>query len=151
MIFSLVGCVTLQAPKITVNDDLDSYKYVVIPDIDSVSSGNGSVYGNQYGVYGGSYTKEVNPASVIEGILLKHGIISVSEVAPEDASETLLLRYGQSGKRDVMGGLGYTLEVTIVMLSANTKNVVYSCVAEGIGDTEVDDIRDAIHRCLSGI
>ena len=151
LILLISGCVTLKPPEITKNEGIENYRFVVIPNTASIGSGAGAVYGNQYGVYGGTTTKVVDPGAIIEGILLKQGLIGANEVDPEDESRTLLLRYGQSGKRTVAGGLGYTLEVTIVMLSAQTKEIVYSCVAEGIGDTEADDIREAIHRCLSGL
>ena len=124
LILSLTGCVTLRPPDITKNEGIDNYKYVVIPKTASINSGSGAVYGNQYGVYGGTTTKTADPGAIIEGILLKQGLIGINEVDPKDESHTLLLRYGQSGKRTVAGGLGYTLEVTIVMLSAQTKEIV---------------------------
>ena len=101
---------------------------------------------------GSSPSKEINPSSIIEGILLKKGLISTNTISPEAKDKTLIVKYGESGRRDVAGGLGgYTLEVTLVILAAKTDEVVYSCVAEGQGSTEVDDIREAIHRCLSGL
>jgi hypothetical protein len=110
------------------------------------------VYGNQYGVYGSTSSKEINPSKIIEGILLKRGLISTDTVTSESKDKTLIVKYGESGRRDVAGGLGgYTLEVTITIVTAKTNEVVYSCTAEGQGSTEVDDIREAIHRCLSGL
>ena len=43
------------------------------------------------------------------------------------------MKYGESGKRSVSLGLGYTLEVTIILIDANTYDTIYSCTAEGIG------------------
>lgn len=147
----LLGCATtlLREPKISRNGDVGSYRFVVLPNTSKLSSGSGGVYGNQYGVYGSSSSKEIDPANVIEGILLKKGLISIDPVKPEHEDTTLLVKYGESGRRTVV--LGYALEVTIMMLSASNHEVIYSCTAEGIGSTEVDDIRQAIHRCLSGI
>jgi len=146
------GCAILKEPEITKRENIDQYNFVVLPKTTSFSSGTGSVYGDQYGVYGGSSSKEINPSHVIEGILLKRGLMSTAAVKPGNESKTLLVKYGESGMRDVAGGLGgYTLEVTIALISAKTNSVVYSCVAEGQGSTEVDDIREAIHRCLSGL
>lgn len=146
------GCVTLKEPEITKHANIDQYSFVVLPKTNSLSSTSGGVYGDQYGVYGGSTSKEINPSHVIEGILLKRGLVSTDGVKPNDESKTLLVKYGESGRRDVAGGLGgYTLEVTIALISAKTNKIVYSCVAEGQGATEVDDIREAIHRCLSGL
>lgn len=152
VIVSLNACAILQEPIINRHDDIKKYKYVVIPKTDTITSGAGSVYGNQYGVYGGTITDSINPGSVIEGILLKKQFISVDEIRPEIANKTLIVKYGQSGKRDVAGGFGgYTLEVSISFINAKTYESVYSCTAEGQGSTEADDIREAITRCLSGI
>lgn len=146
------GCAILKEPEITKRENIDQYSFVVLPKTNSLSSGTGGVYGNQYGVYGGASSKEINPSHVIEGILLKRGLVSTDAVKTGSESKTLLVKYGESGRRDVAGGLGgYTLEVTIALISAKTNSVVYSCVAEGQGATEVDDIREAIHRCLSGL
>lgn len=146
------GCAILKEPEITKRGAINDYKYVALPNAANLSSSTGGVYGNQYGVYGSSSSKEINPSSIIEGILLKRGLISTDAVTPENRDKTLIVKYGESGQRDVAGGLGgYTLEVTIAIVAARTDEIVYSCVAEGQGSTEVDDIREAIHRCLSGI
>lgn len=146
------GCAVLNEPEITKRGEINQYSFVVLPNTANLSSSSGGVYGNQYGVYGSSLSKEIKPSSIIEGILLKRGLISADTVNAENKDKTLIVKYGESGRRDVAGGLGgYTLEVTIVFVSANTNEIVYSCVAEGQGATEVDDIREAIHRCLSGI
>ncbi len=151
-LLSLNGCAILKEPTITMYDDIKQYKYVAISNTGSLSSGAGVVFGNQYGVYGGATTKSINPGSVIEGILLKKGYTSINEIRPEITDRTLIVKFGQSGKRDVAGGLGgYTLEVTISFINARTYENVYSCTAEGQGETEADDIREAISRCLSGI
>ena len=151
-VVSLNGCAILAEPKITKHDDINKYKYVAISNTGSLSSGAGIVVGGQYGVYGGSTSKSVNPGAVIEGILLKKGFTSINEIRPEIIDKTLIVKYGESGKRDVAAGLGgYTLEVTISFINAKTYENVYSCTAEGQGETEADDIREAITRCLSGI
>ncbi len=148
----LPSCAILKGPEISKNADVSSYRFVVVPNTPSLSASSGGVYGNQYGVYGSSSTKEINPSNIIEGLLLKKGLVSTKAVMPENKDETLLVRYGESGRRNVAGGLGgYTLEVTIIILSASNHEIVYSCTAEGQGSTEVDDIREAIHRCLSGL
>ncbi len=146
------GCAILKEPEIIKRGEVKDYKYVVLPSAANLSSSSGGVYGNQYGVYGSSSSKEMNPSRTIEGILLKKGLLSTDAVTPEKKDKTLIVKYGESGRRDVAGGLGgYTLEVTIAIIAARTEEMVYSCVAEGQGSTEVDDIREAIHRCLSGI
>lgn len=146
------GCAILDEPKVTRTDDINKYKYVAISNTGSLSSGSGTVVGNQYGVYGGSTSKSVNPGLVIEGILLKKGFTSINEIRPEIVDKTLIVKYGESGKREVAGGLGrYTLEATISFINAKTYGNVYTCTAEGQGTTEADSIREAIARCLSGL
>lgn len=154
MVFSIsaAGCAILEAPKISKPGDPSQYRFVVLPRTSSLSSSTGSVYGNKHGIFGSATSNEVDPRQVIEGILLKRGMISTESVGTGTEATTLLVRYGESGKRMIAGGLGgYTLEVTIALISAKTNEVVYSCSAEGQGSTEADDIREAIHRCLSGI
>lgn len=74
------------------------------------------------------------------------------EIKPELIDQTLIVNYGESGKRNIAGGLGgYTIEVTIQFISAKTHTLMSSCTAEGQGETEADDIRKAINRCLAGL
>jgi hypothetical protein len=130
---------------ITKSDSFQNYEYVLIPETNSLTSGVGDGYGN-------SMSKSVNPGHVIEGIILKKGMVSIPEVKPALAQRTLIVNYGESGKRYRAGGLGgYTLEVTIKFINAKSYETVYACTAEGIGSTEADDIREAIGRCLSGL
>ena len=146
------GCAILKEPEITKRGEIHGYRFVVLPNAENLISTSGGIFGNQYGVYGSTTSKEINPSNIIEGVLLKRGLISTDTVISENKDKTLIVKYGESGRRDVAGGLGgYTLEVTIAIVTAATNEVVYSCVAEGQGSTEVDDIREAILRCLSGI
>jgi len=148
--FLLTGC--LKPPTISKQSSIGNYEYVLIPSTNTLSSGSGGVYGDTYGVYGTSVSKSVNPADVIQGVLLKKGMVIIPEIKPQLAHKTLIVNYGESGRRYLAGGLwGYTLEVTIKFLDAKTYETVYSCTAEGQGSTEADDIREAIGRCLSGL
>jgi len=150
--FLITGCAIKKEPIIKKYTKIDKYQFVVIPTTDNISSSSGGIYGNQYGIYGSSESKKLNPSSVIEGLLLKKGFTSISKTTSNIIDKTLIVKYGESGRRDVAGGLGgYTLEVTIKFISAKTQEPVFMCTAEGQGETEVDDIRDAITRCLSGL
>jgi hypothetical protein len=145
------SCATsLQDPIIKRNYQIDEYKYVFIPTTNNVTSSAGAVYGDQYGVYGGYATKSVNPRDVVSGILLKEGFTILPEINPELENQTLVVIYGESGRRNVGFG-GYTIEVTITFTSAASHKTICSCTAEGIGQTEADDIRIAINRCLSSL
>ena len=141
------GCAVKKEPIVTKSESAKEYKYVVIPETSTLNSGSGVLVGGQYGVYGGSKINEVDPGALIEGIMLKRGLNSIEEVRPDIIDETLIVKYGESGRRNVFWG--YALEVTIVLLDAKTNDAVYTCTAEGMGETEADDIRKAIHRCLS--
>jgi hypothetical protein len=113
-----------------------------------LTSGTGAVYNGM----GYSTNKSVNPGDVISGILMKEGFIKLPEIKPELADKTMIVNYGESGKRNMAGGLGgYAIEVTVNFISAETYEPVCSCIAEGRGRMEADNIRKAITRCLSAL
>jgi len=143
------SCVTLEPPIIIRNSSFEEYKYAVIQQTSTLTSSTGSVYGNQYGLYGSSISKSINPSDVISGILMREGFIILPEIQPEFIDNTFIVNYGESGRRNV--AFGYTIEVTIIFISAKSHDIIASCTAEGIGSTEADDIRIAINRCLSGL
>ena len=147
-IFTL-GCAPLKQVTVVKNDKIENYKYIYISPTKSLTSSSGGVYGGNYGVYGSTTSKSVNPSDVISGILMKEGFALIPELKPVLTDETLIVSYGESGRRN--RGLGYTIEVTIQFLSAKTTNTVCSCTAEGQGETEADDIRQAITRCLNSL
>ena len=126
------------------NGEIEKYKYIFIYPTENLSSSSGYTINGQY--Y--SSSKSLNPANVISGILSKKGLIRIPELKPELNDETLIVNYGESGRRSVGLG-GYTIEVTIQFISAKTTSLICSCTAEGLGATEVDDIRQAISRCLA--
>lgn len=141
------SCAPLKAPTIIKNDAVEGYNYIFITPTTNLTSVSGGVYGGEYGIYGGTTGKSVNPGDVISGILLKKGYTRIPELKPELLDETMVVNYGESGKRN--RGFGYTIEVTIQFISAKTHAQICSCTAEGQGETEADDIREAITRCLS--
>ena len=143
------GCAPLRTPVITRNAPIEMYKYVYISPTKELTSSTGGTYGGQYGIYGSSTTKSVNPSDVIAGILIKEGYVILPKLKSELSNETLIVNYGESGRRN--RGLGYTIEVTIQFISAKTNEMICSCTAEGQGETEADDIRQAIKRALSSL
>ena len=148
-IILMSSCAPLKTPTIIKNDSIKKYKYIFITPTSDLTSSSGGVYGGLYGTYGSSTSKSVNPSDVITGILTKEGFIRLPELKPELTDETLIINYGESGRRN--RGLGYTIEVTIQFISAKSNKLICSCTAEGQGETEADDIRQAITRCLSGL
>lgn len=140
---TLGGCATqLLPPTSTQSADFARYRFIVIEATPTVSSISGS---------GGNLsTSEINPANLIEGLLLKKGLVRVATVASGKPEQTLLLRWGISGRRSLPRG-GYTQEVTMLLFDAQSQQSAYKCTAEGVGSTEADDVREAITSCLSGL
>lgn len=147
LLFSILSsnCTPLKPPAIIKNGTIEKYKYIFISPTSSLTSSSGAIYGGQY--Y--SSSASVNPSDVISGILTKKGFIRLPELRRHVTGETLIVNYGESGRRN--RGLGYTIEVTIQFISSESNSLICSCTAEGQGSTEADDIRQAITRCLSGL
>jgi hypothetical protein len=143
------GCAPLKPAVVVKNSSIESYKYIYISPTESLTSSTGGVYGGEYGTYGTTTSKSVNPSDVISGILVKEGFIRLPELKSDLTDQTLIVNYGESGRRN--RGLGYTIEVTIQFVSAKSNELISSCSAEGQGETEADDIRQAITRCLSAL
>lgn len=148
-ILMLGACAPLRTPVIVKYAPVEMFKYAYIIPTKELTSSTGSTYGGQYGIYGSSTTRSVNPSDIIAGILIQKGYVILPEIKPELAKETLIVNYGESGRRN--RGLGYTIEVTIQFISADTNQMICSCTAEGQGSTEADDIRQAIKRALDGL
>ena len=149
IILLMNACAPLRAPVVVKNSPIEMFKYAYISPTKELTSSTGSTYGGQYGIYGSSTTKSVNPSDVIAGILIQKGYVILPELNPELAKETLIVNYGESGRRN--RGLGYTIEGTIQFISAYTHEMFCSCTAEGQGSTEADDIRQAIKRALDDL
>ena len=135
------SCGTLKAPTIIKNESIEGYKYVCITPTKELSS--------SVGVNGMTTTRSVNPSDIIAGELIKRGFIIIPELKSELNDKTLIINYGESGRRN--NGFGYTIEVTLQFISASSNNMVCTCTAEGQGSTEADDIRQAIRRALSSL
>lgn len=147
MSFIFASCVTLQPVRLTRNASLDNYTYFYITPTETKTGSTGGVYGNGYGVYGSSRSKSTNPADIISGYLIKRGMVRLPEVKNDLADRTMIINYGETGRRNT-GLSGYTIEITLQILSAKTNEVICVVTGEGQGETEADDIRIAINRCL---
>ncbi|MGH8544273.1 MAG: hypothetical protein ACREX3_11730 [Gammaproteobacteria bacterium] len=145
----ICGCATTQPARIDQTSDVGQYRFIVIEDTPSIT-GFAAKDGDAVG-------KEVNPATLMEGLLLKKGLVRVRKDEVRDESQLLILRWGISGKRNqpahmaLLGMGGYAQEVTITLLDGRSLQPVFTCTAEGYGTTEADDIREAIASCLSGL
>ncbi len=143
---AIISCVNLKPVTAIKNGDIKDFKYIYISQTKSLTSSTGGTINGQY--Y--STSKSVNPRDVITGILAKQGYILIPELKKEISNETLIINYGESGRRNTGLG-GYTIEVTIQFISSTSNSIICSCTAEGQGSTEADDIRIAITRCLNKI
>ena len=145
-LLAMTACAALRPVSVNRVESIDNYKYVYITPTQELTSSTGSVYNG----YGSTKSKSINPSDVIAGSLLKRGYTRLPQLVPELLDETLIVNYGESGRRGT--GLGsYTIEVTIQFLSARTNKIVCTCTGEGQGSTEADDIRIAINRCLDEV
>ena len=69
IILLMNACAPLRAPVVVKNSPIEKFKYAYISPTKELTSSTGSTYGGQYGIYGSSTTKSVNPSDVIAGIL----------------------------------------------------------------------------------
>ena len=142
------GCVAINPPLkpvyISKKQELKNFKYFVITPTATLTSGTGAIYG----LNGAISSKTINPSDLIGGILTKNNFIRLPLVNPDLSAQTLVVNFGESGRRDTGLG-GYTIEVTIQFVSANSNEIISSCTAEGQGLTETDDVRIAVERCLN--
>lgn len=139
------SCSILQPVIVNHRSPIENYRYFYITQTSGITSGSGSVYGG----YGSVTNKSINPSDIISGYMIKNGFVRVPEIKPELAAQTLIINYGETGRRKVFWG--YTIEITLQFLSAQTHEIVCGATAEGMGSTEADDIRIAINRALTEI
>lgn len=142
------GCVTLQPPTVNRMATLDNYKYFYItPTQDLFSSAGTTVSGEYY-----STSKTINPSDAISGALIKRGYVRLPNIDNDKKHETFIVNYGESGRRDILGGLlGYAMEITMQFVSAINHQPICVTTAEGLGSTEADDIRIAINRAIDAL
>ena len=143
----LTGCATLRPPTMRVNKDLRAYSHVYVPATQTMDSHSGIPVA---GVII-PYSQSVNPRDVIAGAFAKRGFVVLPSLDERFRTKTLMLSYGESGRRNVALGLGYAIEITIQLVSAETGELVATTTAEGCGSTEADDIKQAITRALDAL
>lgn len=149
------GCKPLKSPTVMRNASIDAFKYAYVIPMRELTSGAGGAYSVNGVLFGSGSTKSVNPADVIVGALMKKGLIILPEVKQDKVPQTLIVAYGESGRRNTGFG-SYAIEVSIQFSSAQTNEPLCSCVAEGrvveeFGSVEADGIRQAIDRCLTAL
>ncbi len=149
--FVISSCSPLLAPTVTRNKAIVGYKYVYITPTVEKTSVTGSVIPLATGgSIGTTSSHSINPADLICGHFLKRGYTRLPELKPDLAKETIIVNYGETGRRNTGWG-SYTIEVTVQLLSAESSEVICVGTAEGRGETEADDVRIAINRCMDTI
>ena len=153
MALCLQGCSTLQPTSYRQfsDDDVRNYRFFyVMPTGDKSGSSGGTYLYYGYGVgYASTAAKSINPGDLICGYLMGEGMVRAENVNNLPGN-TVLISYGETGVRRP-AGLGYTIEVMIQFINAETHDVICTVTGEGIGDTEADDVRIAVTRCLDTI
>lgn len=91
LVLLMNACAPLKTPVIVKNAPIERFKYVYISPTKELTSSTGSTYGGQYGIYGSSTTRSVNPSDVIAGMLIQKGYVILPELNPELAKETFNL------------------------------------------------------------
>jgi hypothetical protein len=144
----LSSCGSVRPTTINRNseDDLKNYTYFFVNPAGVKSGGTGYVTGNNYGVFGATTTKSTDPIDIISGYLMKQGYVRVADIDDDISDKTLVISYGETGRRSL--NLGYAIEITLQFTSAKTHTLVCTVTGEGQGETEADDVRIAITRCL---
>ena len=107
--------------------------------------------GNEEALPSSPYAQSVNSRDVIAGGFSKRGFIVLHDIEERVRPKTLIVSYGESGRRRVALGMGSTTEVILQLVSAETGELVGTATAEGCGDTESDDIKQAITRALAAL
>lgn len=145
----LSSCVTLQPTIVdnNKNDSISNYKYFYVNPAGTKTGSTGYVTGNQYGVYGSSTSRSVEPCDVITSYLINKGYVRIATIDEAISDKTLVISYGDAGSQHTLNG--YVTSVTLQFTSAKTHDVVCNILGEGMGDTEADGVRHAIKRCLN--
>lgn len=109
LLITIIGCLmftscgSLKAPTIHQFSSIDGYKYVFITPTAELTSSTGVAYAIGNGLYSNT-SKTINPSDIISGVFMKNGYIRLPELKPELLDQTLIVNYGESGRRDK--GLG---------------------------------------------
>lgn len=145
------GCGALKPTTCTVHPDFYKYRYVYIMPTGSVTGSTGvySSYDRSY--VSGGVTKTTNPADLMSGYLMQKGFTILPQLDQNKLSETLVLSYGETGKRSGVGFLWLSDATSIIIQfrDAATNELIAS--AEDYGSTEADNVRYAIQEALNAI
>lgn len=149
---ALTACGALKPTTCSVHPNFYKYRYVYIMPTGSVTASTGvhSSYDRSY--VSGGVTKTTNPADLMSGYLMQKGFTILPQLDQTKLSETLVLSYGETGKRSV--GFLWLSDATSIIIQfrdAQTNELIASAEAEDYGSTEADNIRYALTSALDAI
>lgn len=149
---ALTACGALKPTTCSVQPTFYKYRYVYIMPTGSVTASTGvhSSYDRSY--VSGGVTKTTNPADLMSGYLMQKGFTILPQLDQTKLSETLVLSYGETGKRSV--GFLWLSDATSIIIQfrdAQTNELIASAEAEDYGSTEADNIRYALTSALDAI
>lgn len=147
----LCGCAVSSSPQ---QDErsaegrriLSAYQYFHVNDTNILTSTDGFVSGNQYGTYGYTTSESLDPAEIIAGFFTKKGFVSLPYSLTGYPEKTFIVTCNESGRR--VGLLGYSIEVTLQFIDAQTNRPLINVTAKGPMDSEVNSKRRAIENCF---
>lgn len=122
-------------------ESIRNYKYAYIAETNPLVAGSGTMVS---GIYTSSQTT-ANPKDIITGRLVKEGFEILPELKEELLDETIIVNYGQGGRRK-LSMFYVSTENVLQILSAKTNQIICNCTSEGCGEHITDDIRIAINR-----
>jgi len=146
------GCGALKPTTCTVHPDFYKYRYVYIMPTGSVTASTGVHTSYDRSYVSGGVTKTTNPADLMSGYLMQKGFTILPQLDQTKLSETLVLSYGETGKRSV--GFLWLSDATSIIIQfrdAQTNELIASAEAEDYGSTEADNIRYALTSALDAI
>ncbi|MBB6276569.1 hypothetical protein [Porphyromonas circumdentaria] len=137
----LTSCVTLRPASVDLRKPIDTYTYVYVPVAQAINSTTSATFSG--------VSQSVNSRDMIVGVFAKHGYVVLHQLEDKYLPKTLIVNCGESGRRNVF--LGYTTEVTLQFISAETGELLCTTTAEGYISTENTKVKHAISRALEAV
>lgn len=100
---SVAGCVVppiLNEPVVKRQGDVASYPFIFIEREPNMKE----AYAMANASNAAASSKEFSPTQLMEGMLLKKGLIRIESISDSQSAKTIILKWGVSGKRDITTG-----------------------------------------------
>ena len=153
LLFVSLGLTSCFVPKyatLSNTPNLSKYKYVYITPTSTSISVKRDTHNDSQGMHNTLSRKSFTPSDVIAGYFMKQGFIRVPEIREYQKAQTIVVNFGESGGKNY-AYVATSTEVTIQVVDALTHEVLCTSTAEGLGETETDNIKNATIKCLDAI